>query len=117
MKVSDRRIDPKKREDGAWVSDIPEWLDLKVKVRGVGNKDWARMEQTLINAVPRKRRMNGLAREDRDRINGILLRDTALLDWRGIEGDDGQPEPYSKEAATKYLTLPEYEPFRDAILW
>jgi hypothetical protein len=44
MKVSDRKIDTKKREEGAWVTDIPEWHDLKLKVRGRDNKDWARME-------------------------------------------------------------------------
>lgn len=117
MKVSDRKIDPKKREEGAWVTDIPEWQDLKLKVRGRDNKDWARMEQTLINAVPRKRRLNGLDPVERDRINGILLRDTSLLDWGGIEDNAGNPEPYSKEAANKYLTQPEYEPFRNAVLW
>jgi hypothetical protein len=117
MKVSDRKIDPKKREEGAWVSDIPEWQDLKLKVRGRDNKDWARMEQKLIMAVPRQRRQNGLDPEDRDRINGILLRDTCLIDWKGIEDDSGAPEPYSKEAANKYLTQPENEPFRNAVLW
>lgn len=117
MKVSERKIDPKKREDGAWVDNIPEWDGLKLKVRGVGNKDWARLENKLINAVPRKRRMNGIEPEDRDRINGILLRDCALIDWKGIEDDAGQPEPYSKEQANTYLTKPEFEPFRGAVLW
>jgi hypothetical protein len=117
MKVSDRKIDTKKREEGAWVTDIPEWDGLSLKVRGRDNKDWARMEMKFIMAVPRQRRMNGLEPEDRDRINGILLRDTSLLDWKGIEDDNGVPEPYSKEAANKYLTNPEYEPFRAAVLW
>lgn len=117
MKVGDRKIDVTMREVGAWVDNIPEWQDLKLKVRGVGNKDWARLEAKLINAVPRKRRLNGLDPEDRDRINGILLRDAALLDWSGIEDDAGKPEPYSKEAANKYLTQPEFEQFRQAVLW
>src|SRR5262249_32252980 len=113
----DRKIDPKKREDGAWISNIPEWGDLKVKVRGVGNRDWAKLEQKLISAVPRARRLNGLDAQDRDRINGILLRDTSLLDWKGVEDDDGKAQPFSKELANKYLTEPEYGPFRDAVLW
>ena len=32
MKLSDRKIDLKKREEGAWVSDIPEFMDLELKV-------------------------------------------------------------------------------------
>lgn len=117
MKLSERKIDPKKREEGAWMTDIPEWEGLRLKVRGIDNKDWARMEQKLINAVPRQRRMNGLDPADRERINGILLRDTALLDWGGVEDDAGNPEPYSKELANKYLTTTEYEPFRRAVMW
>ena len=117
MKLSDRKIDLQKREEGAWVKDIPEWMDLELKVRGSGNKDWARMEQKLIAAVPRQRRVNGLEAEDRLRINGILIRDCSLLDWRGIENGDGQPEPYSREAANKYLTDPQYEQFVWACVW
>ena len=56
MKLSERKINVQAREDGAWVTDIPEFLDVELKVRGVGNKDWARMEQKLIAAVPRQRR-------------------------------------------------------------
>jgi len=111
MKLSDRKIDLKKREEGDWVKDIPEFGDLELKVRGVGNKDWARMEQKLIAAVPRQRRVNGLEAEDRRRINAILIRETSLLDWRGMENGNGEPEPYSKEAANKYLTDPELESF------
>ena len=117
MKLSDRKIDTKKREEGAWVKDIPEFLDLELKVRGAGNKDWAKLEQKLIQAVPRQRRTNGLEAEDRLRINGILVRDTSLLDWRGIEDDEGKPEPYSKVAAGKYLTDPQYEAFVYACVW
>jgi hypothetical protein len=117
MRLSDRKIDLKKREEGAWVTDIPEFMDVALKVRGSGNKDWARMEQKLIAAVPRQRRVNGLEPEDRLRINGILVRDTSLLDWRGIENGDGTAEPYSKQTAGKYLTDPQYEAFVWACVW
>lgn len=117
MKLEDRVIDLQRREEGAWVSDIPEFMDLELKIRGAGNKDWARMEQKLIAAVPRQRRTNGLEPEDRLRINGQLILHTALLDWRGIENGNGEPLPYSKEQASKYLTDPRYEAFVYACLW
>jgi hypothetical protein len=117
MKLSDRKIDLKKREEGAWVTDIPEFMEVALKVRGSGNKDWARMEAKLIAAVPRQRRVNGLEPEDRLRINGALILNTSLLDWRGIENGTGEPQPYSKEAASKYLTNPEYEAFVWACVW
>ena len=31
-------ISLKRREDGAWVKDIPEFMDLELKVRGSGNR-------------------------------------------------------------------------------
>lgn len=117
MKLSERKIDPKKREEGAWVTDIPEWDDLKLKTLGVGNKAWAKREQALLTAIPRARRMNGISKEDRDRINAILLRDHGIVDWRNVDDDEGNPVPYSKDVAGTYLTAPENEPFRDAALW
>jgi len=117
MKLSDRKIDLKVREEGGWVRNIPECGDLELKVRGSGNRDWARLEQKLIAAVPRQRRTNGLEPEDRLRINSILVRDCSLLDWRGIENGTGEPLPYSKEAAAQYLTDPQYEAFVWACVW
>ena len=117
MKLSDRKIDLQKREEGAWVKDIPEFGDLELKVRGSGNKDWARMEQKLIAAVPRQRRVNGLEPEDRLRINSALILKCSLLDWRGIENGTGEPLPYSEEVAKQYLSNPEYEAFVWACVW
>lgn len=116
MKFDDFKIDLKKREDGDWVGNLPSYGELELKVRGIGNKDWARMEQKLIAAVPRQRRMNGLEPEDRLRINGILCRDCSLLDWRGILDQDGNPVPYSKELANRFLTDPQYEKLVEACL-
>ena len=117
MRLSDRKINLQVREEGGWVKDIPEFGDLELKVRGSGNKDWAKLEQKLIAAVPRQRRANGLESEDRLRINGQLILNTSLLDWRGMENGDGTPEAFSKEAAKKYLTNPEYEAFVWACVW
>jgi hypothetical protein len=117
MKLSDRKIDLKKREEGAWVSDIPEFGELELKVRGSGNKDWARMEAKLIASVPRQRRSNGLEPEDRLRINSTLVLKCSLLDWRGVENGTGEPLPFSEETARQYLTDPQYEAFVWACVW
>lgn len=117
MKLSDRKIDLQKREEGAWVKDIPEFGDLELKVRGQGNKAWARMEQKLIAAVPRQRRANGLDPEDLLRINATLVHKCSLLDWRNMENGDGTEEPYSEEAAKKYLYDPQYELFVGACIY
>jgi hypothetical protein len=117
MKLSQQKIDTAKQEAGDWVDRIPEMDGLRLKVRGVNNRDWRKMQTRLINAVPRNRRMNGLDPDDSDRINGVLLRDTVLLDWDGLDGDDDQPIPYSKQKAGELLLDPQYAKFRDAVMW
>jgi hypothetical protein len=118
MKLSEHKIDVQKQEEGGWVDNIPELDGLRLKVRGANNKDWRKLFGRLVDAVPRKRRVGGrLDPADQDRITSVCLRDTCLLDWDGIEGDDNKPIPYSKDQADKYLTNPEYSKFRDGVLW
>lgn len=114
MELNDQKIDLVKLEEGDWVDKIPEADGLRLKVRGAENKAWRRMQDKLINAVPRKRRINGLEPEDRDRITAQLLLNTALLDWDGLHMD-GQPIPYSKEKAQELLTDPQWVVFRNAV--
>lgn len=104
MKISELEVDQKIVEEGKWVSNIPEMPGVRLKVRGANNKDWRRTAQRLINAVPRKMRVNGMLDPDEaDRISATILLMTGLLDWEGIEGDDDQPIPYSKKKAAEYL--------------
>jgi hypothetical protein len=42
---------------------------------------------------------------------------TVLLDWAGLEAEDGTPLPFTKEQATEFLTKPEYRRFRDAVVY
>jgi hypothetical protein len=117
MKLADRMVDLQRREEGGWVKDPPEWMGLELKVRGANNKDWQKLETKLLNAIPRQRRINGLESEELLLINGRLILETSLLDWRGIENGNGELEPYSKEAARKYLTDPRHEDFIRICVW
>jgi hypothetical protein len=100
-------------EDG-WVSNIPELEGVRLKCRPSGNKDWRRMAQALINAVPRKKRTPFLDPEEMDRINAILVRECGLLDWGGIEDDDGQPIQFEKNKVAEFL---KHQKFRDGALY
>lgn len=118
MKLADLKVDPAKVEDGDWVDGIPEMEDLRLKVRGVGNAQWRKLQRKLISAVPQHRRIDGvISQEDEDNITSICLQSACLLDWAGLEGEDGQPLAYSKEVASELLTKPETRAFRDAVLW
>ncbi len=108
MDLGKNRVDVKKREEGDWVGDIPEFPGLRLKTRGSENKDWRRLSMKLATQNSRKRRLNGgiIDPEELDKINAILLRDTALLDWEGPTNTDGTPLPFSKEKAYEYLSNP-----------
>jgi hypothetical protein len=74
MKISELEVDQKIVEEGHWVSNIPELTGVRLKVRGSNNKDWRRMAQRLINAVPRKLRANGMLDPDEaDKISATIL--------------------------------------------
>lgn len=118
MKLSELKVDPQRIENGAWVDNIPEMEGLRLKVRGAFNADWRKLQSRLVAAVPRQKRARGqLDPAEQDRVMSIVLRDACLLEWDGIEGDDGQPLPYSKEKATELLTDPQYGKFREAVIW
>lgn len=91
-------------EEGRWVENIPEMEGVRLKVRGSQNKDWRRMARRLVDAVPRAKRVNGnLDPDESDRVSALILLNTGLLDWEGIEDANDQPIPYSKKKAAEYL--------------
>ncbi|KQQ13281.1 hypothetical protein ASF53_13990 [Methylobacterium sp. Leaf123] len=118
MKLSSLKVDAVAIEDGEWIGNIPEMGDLEVRVRGLNNAKYRRLQTTLIDAVPRAKRQGGrLDPDEQDRITASCLNATVLLDWRGLEGEDGQPVAYSKDLATELLTKPEFRRFREAVIW
>jgi hypothetical protein len=71
-----------------------------------------------MDAVPRKKKLGGrLDPDEQDRIISSCLLSACLLDWDGLEDDDGKPLPYSKAMAQKLLTEPQYRRFRDSVVW
>ena len=118
MKLSDLKVDAAKVEQGAWVENIPDMGDLRLKVRGINNADWRRIQTMMIQSVPRSKRVNGrIVADEQDRIMSICLQSAGLLDWENLQGDDGAPVAYSKEKAAELLTKPEYRAFRDGVLY
>jgi hypothetical protein len=118
MKLSDLASDPVATEQGEWVDTIPEMGDLRLKVRGVGNADWRRIQTKLIDAVPRSKRTGArIDPEEIDRITTVCLHQACLLDWQNLSGDDGKSLPYARDFAFELLSKPEYRKFREAVVW
>lgn len=128
MKLSESTTNVERVEQGAWIGEkygtpIPEMGDLCLKVRGLNNKDYRKLQSKLMEGVPRRERVGGrLPPEQMDRITALCLRDTCLLDWANLEGDgevgeNGKPVPFSKEFSNALLTVPKYMRFREATIW
>src|SRR5690606_9864289 len=118
MRLNDLKIDAVKFEQGDWVGDIPDMGGLRLKVRGIGNSDYRRMQSRLFEAEPRQYKVGGkLPPERQDNITAKCLLNTVLMDWEGLLDENGAPIPYSKELASDLLTKPEYKRFRDAVAW
>lgn len=118
MKMSDIAIDPEKLENGAWVDEIPELGNIALRVRGMGCEEFRKLQAKLIEAIPRNRRLRGkLRQEDSDDVMDACLHRVILLDWRGIEGEDGAPQPYDRDLALSWIKNPKFRKFRDGIIW
>lgn len=82
---------------GGWVGDLPDLPGVSFKVRSTSNWDYQRLNAQL--RPPRKEDEPELTEAENTAIQTVLLRETILLDWSGID------EPFSEEAATRYLAL------------
>jgi hypothetical protein len=118
MKLSELAVDPDRQENGAWVDDIPEVQGLRLKVRGAQNADWRKLQAKLLDAVPRKKRLGGrLDPDENDAIMTKCLLNCCLLDWDGLEDEQGNAIPFDKDYARKLITEPEFRRFRDSVIW
>lgn len=122
MKLSAIRRNTTAVEQGRWIDDIPGMGDLRLRVRGSGNKDWNRLQNDLVAKVPRENRLRGLSDDDAFAIDTECLLESILLEWDnltgdGVIGDLDQPVPYSADTARRLLSEPEYVVFRNAVTW
>jgi hypothetical protein len=108
MKLSTIKAMDERREQGAWVDNIPNLGQVRLRVRGIGNSDYRR----LLNKLNRKRRGDATL-DDQDEMVTECLIETVLLDWTGVLAEDGAALPFSKAAAREFL---QYSFVRDAVI-
>ena len=114
MKLASLKIDSAKLEQGDWVDDIPGVGDIRLLVRGIGNDDYRRRQAELTAALPRHMRKEPAAQ---DKVANALIVETLLEGWEKVEGDDGKPLPFSREAVLAILSDPDMRAFNDGVIW
>lgn len=100
MKISRFATDLGLEEEGVWV-DIGEGAQLKVA--RVGNPRYRSRVRELSKPYKRQIRADILPEDMSDEIVLRAFSETILLDWKGIEDDNGEPIPYSHENAYELL--------------
>ena len=116
MKLSGLKTNSAREEQGAWVDNIPDLGDIRLKVRGDQNADARALRAKLFEAVPRSERPNGrLTPKAADELGTRVMVDTILVDWSGLVDEADEPIPYSVEKATEILSNPDFRVFRDGV--
>jgi len=94
-----------KIDDGVWIDDIAEAPGLRLKVRGWSSEKVQALKSFKERRASRKERdvSGNLVHTAQIRIVREVVAEVVLLDWEGLT-DAGQPIPYSKEMARKWLT-------------
>ncbi len=108
MKLSNLATDDELETEGAWV-DIGE--GARIKVAYTGSRRFRGAAFRRANRRGFRQTRQTFDAQDEDTIR--LLATDVLLDWDGIEDDDGNAIPYSPEKARELLTW--HYPFREMV--
>ena len=122
MKISALKFNSARIEAGAWVASIPGLPGVAFRVRGIGCTASRDLRARLIAEIPRLERIKGVSAEAQERIETEDLVENILLDWSGIDDDEGgdgvaRPLPWSKAVARRYLENPDYAMLRGGVLY
>ncbi len=120
MKLKAIKVNSARSEQGGWVKDIAGFPGVRLCVRGFESEAFklalSRRQLAITNDDREDGKPDGRVKPKvTDRVFGLAMADAILLDWDGIEGDDDQPIPYSRELAEQYLTDPDFRLFREAV--
>ncbi len=105
MDLANKRADFKRSCEGVWISGLPGWDDLRIKVRGSTSPVYRDAIVRLQREVPiaERNQDRSLSTDRADRLQGEILAEAGLLDWENLT-ILGVAIPYSKEKARELLT-------------
>ncbi len=108
MKLNDLKIDSSAKEEGAW--HRYDDLGLRFKVRGEGSLPWLVAQERIARQISIENSVRGvLPIELRQKLDREVVIEAGLLDWDGLENDEGEPLPFSKDKAVELLNDPDFD--------
>ncbi|MHC5053640.1 MAG: hypothetical protein ACYTKD_02860 [Planctomycetota bacterium] len=102
------RSDVEKEREGVWVTHP---FGFEFKIARMGNAEYRKAAAALLTPeLVREARVKGpgaTAEAAAQQTPGLVARHI-LKDWRNVEGDDGEPIPYTPEVGERILSDPGY---------
>jgi len=97
MKINKLKINPEKSDGGVWI----DWYDgARLKIARLNNPKHVKISQKLTKPYNNIRHNGGQIPNDKQiEIAAECLGRAVLLDWEGLEDDDGKQIPYSEEVS------------------
>ena len=111
MKLSQIAINAKAEESGRWMP-ASGLLGVDVKVRGVNNSAARAKRAKVAEQIGRKK----LSDAEAEALHIDVIAETILLDWRGIENEDGTPLTCDDESKRALLGNPDMRLLREAVV-
>jgi hypothetical protein len=108
MKISSLKIGIARAEQGDWIDDILGMPGVRLRVRGVESASYKDSLRQKLRAIPKQdRERDGAPKLTATELaQGEAMCEALLLDWSGVEAEDGAPQPYDRELAHKLLGMP-----------
>jgi hypothetical protein len=117
MKLNSLKADLQREEEGDWI-EITDLPGVSLKVRSITSKAYSMALSTLTQKLSRRYGQRPIPPEESLKENGKLLARHILLDWKGIDDDDGKtPMPFSPALAEEVLSNPEFRKLANAVVW
>jgi hypothetical protein len=118
MKASAFKRDSSRVEAGEWVDDIPGFPGIRLKVRGLQSLAFSDAQAKLQRQIPSHKRGEDGSIEPAlaYAVMGKAMQQAVLLDWDGLEDDDGKPLAYDADLAMTWLTDMDYSHFAEAVM-
>lgn len=114
LKLSSLRADIDRERNGDWITPPPiDGVDLEgvsFKVRGINYPAFTAKRDREVKRLATRYSGEDIPQEEFDRVQGKLLAEEILLDWRGFD------VPYAAHTALEILTDPAYRDVRTAVV-
>lgn len=115
MKIGSLKVNSTLYDSGRWVTkdSIPALEDMSFHVRALDCREARRVRSERMLAMPEDQRRN-LTPEQSYALNAAVIAHGVLVDWNGIEDENG-PVPFDADEAEKLLADPDYRRLVDLI--